>query len=47
MTSFVCKFCGKEIKQVASATLELAVFQHYLWIHSVLEKDAFEIEKKP
>lgn len=38
-TFVVCKFCGKAIKQVASATLELAVFQHYLWIHGVIEKE--------
>jgi hypothetical protein len=31
-----CRICGKEIPQVSSATLELALFQHLLWIHGVL-----------
>lgn len=31
-----CRICGKEVKQVSSATPELALFQHLLWIHGVL-----------
>lgn len=34
-----CVICGQEIRQVASATLELAMFQHLLWIHGIIEKE--------
>lgn len=35
----ICRVCGKLIKQVASATPEIAMFQHLLWIHNILDKD--------
>lgn len=34
----VCRVCGKTIVQVSSATSELAMFQHLLWIHDMLDK---------
>jgi hypothetical protein len=30
-----CRICGTVVKQVSSATPELAMFQHFLWIHGV------------
>jgi hypothetical protein len=31
-----CYICGTVVKQVSSATPELAMFQHLLWIHGML-----------
>lgn len=33
-----CPVCGIEVRQVSSATPELAMFQHLLWIHNVVMK---------
>ena len=34
-TIWICRICGEEALQVASATPELAMFQHLLWIHGI------------
>lgn len=35
-----CPVCGKSVKQVASATLSLALWQHFNWLHTaILEKE--------
>ena len=34
-----CPVCQAEVRQVASATPELAMFQHLLWMHGVVVKE--------
>lgn len=36
----ICLICGQPVKQVSSATPELAMFQHLLWIHGILVKES-------